>query len=154
VSSLDKTLTHSKTFAESLQDGVKQGLFSFYTLFKVMTPVYIFISILKKLEILDWLAVYFSPLMKYFGLPGEAALAVLTGWVVNLYGAIAVLAGLNLSVRQVTILAVMLGISHSLFIETAIIRRMNARPWIILIGRITVSLIVGFILNLILPDVL
>jgi len=116
-----------------------------------MGPVYIFISVLKKLEILDWLAVYFAPFMKYFGLPGEAGLAIITGWAINLYGAIAVIAGLSLSARQVTILAVMLGISHSLFMETAIVRRMKARPWLVLLQRIFISLATGLLLNLILP---
>lgn len=127
-------------------------MYSFYTLFKVMTPVYIFVSILKKLEVLEVLAGYFSPFMKFFGLPGEAALAVVLGWTVNLYAAIAAFAGLGLSTRQVTILAVMLGVSHSLFMETAIIGRMKARPWVILPIRIVMSLFIGALLNLILVE--
>jgi len=148
---LNRTLARNASLAESLQEGVKQGFYSFYMLFKVMTPVYIFISILKKFEILDLMSIYFSPFMKYFGLPGEAGLAIITGWTINLYGAIAVIAGLSLSARQVTILAVMLGISHSLFMETAIVRRMKARPWVVLLQRIFISLAAGLLLNIILP---
>lgn len=140
----------STSFKESLYEGLKQGLYSFYTLFKIMTPVYIFISILKEIEVLEVLAGYFSPFMKFFGLPGEAALAIVLGWTVNLYAAIAAFAGLGLSIRQVTILAVMLGISHSHFMETAIIGRMKARPWLILPIRIVISLFIGALMNLIL----
>jgi len=149
--------THTSTeisisFKESLYEGLRQGLYSFYTLFKIMTPVYILISILKEIAVLEILAGYFSPFMKFLGLPGETALAVVLGWTVNLYAAIAAFAGLGLSIRQVTILAVMLGISHSHFMETAIISRMKARPWLILLIRIVTSLFIGALMNLILPE--
>ena len=140
-----------RTFSESLTEGVKQGLYAFYTLLKIMTPVYIVIAILKELGIVAYLAVFFAPFMKYFGLPGEAALVIVSGWTVNLYGAIAALAGLSFSVRQVTILATILGISHSLVMETAIISRMKGRPWVILILRLSLGLIAGLLMNLILP---
>jgi len=116
-----------------------------------MAPVYIVIALLKQFQVVGYLANLFAPYMKFFGLPGEAALVIVTGWTVNLYGAIAALAGLSFSVRQVTILATILGISHSLVMETAIISRMRARPWIILTIRISLGLAAGIIMNLILP---
>ena len=116
-----------------------------------MVPVYIFIMILSEIGVVERLANLFSPLMIYFGLPGEASLVIVSGWTINLYGAVAVLAGLNFTVRQTTILAVMLGFSHSLLLETAIINRMKGCPWTLLALRISVGLISGIILNLFLP---
>jgi len=139
------------SLTDSISSGVKQGFYSFFALIKVMVPVYIFIMILKEIGIVDKLANLFRPLMVYFGLPGEASLVIVSGWTVNLYGAVAVLAGLNFTVRQTTILAVMLGFSHSLLLETAIINRMKGHPWILLALRISVGLISGLILNLVLP---
>jgi hypothetical protein len=139
------------SLGDSFYSGIKQGFYSFFALIKVMIPVYIFIMILKEIGVVGKLAGFFAPLMVYFGLPGEASLVIATGWTVNLYGAIAVLAGLNFTVRQTTILAVMLGFSHSLLLETAIINQMKGRPWILLALRISVGLISGLILNLVLP---
>lgn len=116
-----------------------------------MAPVYVIIALLKQFQIVGYLANLFTPYMKFFGLPGEAALVIVTGWTVNLYGAIAALAGLSFTIRQVTILATILGISHSLVMETAIISRMKARPWVILGIRVSLGLSAGLIMNLILP---
>ena len=139
------------SFITVLYEGAKQGLFSFWTLFKVMAPVYLFVSILKKIHVLDQVAQYFTPFMKFFGLPGDVALAIVLGWAINIYAAIAAFAGLGLTIRQVTILGIMLGTSHTLFMETAVVGQMKARPLVILAMRIMVGLILGFILNLTLP---
>lgn len=136
----------------SLQEGVKQGFYAFYSLLRVMIPVYIVIAVLKELNIVDWLSVFFAPYMKFFGLPGEAALVIVSGWTINLYAAVAALAGLSFTARQVTILAVMMGITHSLVMETAIITRMKGRPMIVLIFRIAMGILAGVLMNLILPS--
>lgn len=141
-----------KSFFETIIEGAKQGFYSFFALFKIMAPVYIFVSILKRLEILGAISGYLFFIMKYLGLPGDAALAVVLGWTINIYAAIAAFAGLGLSARQVTILGVMLGISHTHFMETAVISRMNARPWVVFSLRMIVGLLMGIMLNLILPD--
>lgn len=148
---MNRVLADRQSLGSSLTEGLRQGLTGFYVLFKIMMPVYIFVSILNEIKVIGYLADLCGPFMKYFGLPGEAALAVITGWTVNLYGAIAVIAGLELTARQVTILAIMLGICHSLFMETAIIGQMKGRPWLVLAARISLGLLLGLVANLILP---
>jgi len=116
-----------------------------------MIPVYIFVAILKRTPLFDYLGDLFSPLMKYFGLPGEAALALVTGMIVNLYAAAAVIADLRLDTRQVTIIALILGISHSQIMETAIVTKMKGRPFLVTSLRLSISIIAGIILNLVWP---
>jgi hypothetical protein len=140
--------------ADGLREGVRQWLYAYYALFKIIVPVYIIIALLKLIHVVDWLAGTFAPFMKFWGLPGEASLVLASGWTVNLYGAIAALAGLDFTVRQVTILAIILSISHSLVMETAIVSRMKGRPWLILILRLTAGLAAGAVLNLMLPGML
>jgi hypothetical protein len=151
---LPENIRPHRTLAELIIDGTRQGLFAFYSLFKVMAPVYILVSILKQIHVLDYLAGYFAPFMKFVGLPGDAALAVVLGWGINIYAAIAAFAGLGLTARQVTILGIMLGTSHTLFMETAVVGRMKARPMTILALRLFVGIALGVILNLILPETL
>lgn len=131
--------------------GIKRGLGVFAHLAAIMIPVYIFVAILKRTPLFDYLGDLFSPLMKYFGLPGEAALALVTGMIVNLYAAAAVIADLRLDTRQVTIIALILGISHSQIMETAIVTKMKGRPFLVTSLRLSISIIAGIILNLVWP---
>lgn len=116
-----------------------------------MIPIYILVAFLRQTSLFAYLAGVFEPLMKYFGLPGEAALAIVTGMLVNLYAAAAVVVDLNMDVRQVTILALILGISHSQIMETAIVRKMRARPAVVASIRLVFSLAAGLMLNLVIP---
>lgn len=113
-----------------------------------MIPVYLAVAILKLTPVMSFISRIFEPFMIYFGLPGGAALAIVTGNFVNIYAALAIVAGLQLTARQVTILAIMLGISHSQVMEAAIIAKMKARPVTVTIFRVFFSLVTGFLLNL------
>jgi hypothetical protein len=91
----------------------------------------------------------FEPFMEFFGLPGESAVAIVTGTFVNLYAAAAVVADLEMTGRQLTILALILGVSHSQIMETAIVGKMKARPYLVTPLRVIFSLCAGFALNII-----
>jgi hypothetical protein len=116
-----------------------------------MIPVYLLVAFLRHTPVFAYLGGIFEPLMIYFGLPGEAALAIVTGMLVNLYAAAAVVADLNMDTRQVTILALILGISHSQIMETAIVGKMRARPAVVTSVRLVFSLTAGLTLNLVIP---
>jgi len=116
-----------------------------------MIPVYIVIALLKLTPVLDFISGIFQPLMKYVGLPGSSAIALVTGTFVNLYAAAAIVAGLDMTSRQLTILALILGFSHSQIMETAIIGKMKAKAYLVTPARILFGLLAGFILHLILP---
>jgi len=131
--------------------GLKKGLYSFWQLCTIMVPVYVIVSLLKSTPILAMIGRLFEPLMKYFGLPGGAALALVTGNFVNIYAALAIVASLEMNVRQVTLIALILGVSHSQIMESAIIGRMKAKSYIVTPARIIFAMIIGIIMNLILP---
>jgi hypothetical protein len=116
-----------------------------------MIPVYLVVSILKLTSILDTISRLFEPFMIYFGLPGDSALAYVTGTFVNLYAALAIVAGIDVTGRQVTILAIMMGISHSQIMEGAVLAKMKARPVIVTTTRVIFSFACGIVLNLVLP---
>ena len=124
-------------------DGFFRGLESFWLLAKIMLPVYFIVTFLKFTPVLPAIADFFAPYMKIFGLPGGAALAIVLGNTVNLYAAIAVIASLKMSTEQVTILAIMLAISHSLPMEVTITQKMGTRYITILFLRLLVSAAVG-----------
>lgn len=134
---------------ETFRRGLIKGISTTWELGKVVVPVYILVTFLKHTPILDWIAATCAPAVNYLGLPGEASLALVLGNVLNIYAAIGVITTLSLNHKQVTILAVMLLLSHSIFIETAVSRRIGVNPWFVASTRLGLSVAAGLILNFI-----
>jgi len=115
---------------------------------KVIVPCYIAIEIIKHSGLIDTISGGCKPFMSVFGLPGEAALSLVAGYIINIYAAIAVLTPLGLPTRDVTIIALMLGICHSLTIETPITKKTGANASLLLLVRVALSLFSGVTLHL------
>jgi hypothetical protein len=99
------------------------------------------------------LAPFFAPVMSLIGLPGEAAITLLVGFTNTIYAALATAAAMDLTARQITILGVVLGIAHSLFVETGILANLRMATVGIAVFRIVVALVAGMIMNLVMPDI-
>ena len=111
------------------------------------------VQLLEYFNILPWVSGFLSPVFNLMGLPGEAALAWVTGFFVNVYSAIAVMATLNLDVRMVTILSVMILCAHNIIAETAVQKKTGSSAIRIVIIRTLSAFVLGFVLNLIMPEV-
>ena len=135
---------------DTFKRGFVNGLKTLWILSKVLVPVYLIVTLIRMTPLLDWISVVFEPIMFIFGLPGEAAIVIVLGNALNLYAALGAIASLTLTVKQITILAVMLAFSHSLIVETAIFKRLKVSPVKIVSLRVGLSLLSGVFLNLIL----
>jgi hypothetical protein len=135
--------------ATPLKTGLKKGLSVTLTIMKVVIPCYIIIEFIKHAGLIDSIGRIFKPFMGIFGLPGEAALPLVAGYVVNLYAAIAILTPLGMPAKEITIIALMLGICHSLTVETPITRQTGVNAWLLTLVRVLVSLASGVGLNLV-----
>jgi spore maturation protein SpmB len=137
-----------------LLEGIKVGFFKGVTttinLAKIVVPVFFVVTILKATPLMYYLDTIFSPFMKYFDLPGDASLVLITGYLLNIYSAVGVIIGLGLNSREITILATMVLIAHSLILEGAICSRIGVNPFFITFFRILTSFIAGFLLNVVL----
>jgi hypothetical protein len=132
----------------TVKKGFLNGLAIIYTMVKVIVPFYIAIEFLKQTGIIGHIGYFLKPFMSIFGLPGESAICLAAGYFINLYAAIAVVAPLGLSSKDITIIALILGISHSLPVETAVTKQTGVNAWFMLAARILFSLISGFLLNI------
>ena len=56
---------------------------------KIMVILSFVILLLQYFGIIEWISYWLTPLFSHFGLPGEAALAYVSGYFVNCYSAIA-----------------------------------------------------------------
>lgn len=118
---------------------------------KVTVIVTFAMMLLKYFNILPWISELISPVFKYFGLPGSAALAYLSGYFVNNYSAIAVISTLDLDWRATTIIATMALCSHSMILETAVQKKTGASVVRMVIVRTLTAIVLGLLLNRILP---
>ena len=118
---------------------------------KITVAVSFAMMLLKYFEILPWISNAVSPVFRIFGLPGAAALAYVSGYFVNVYSAIAVMATLELDWRALTILCTMIMCSHSMVLETAVLKKTGASGVRMVIVRTLSAFILGIVLNLVLP---
>lgn len=136
---------------DSVREGLRKSATSLVILAKVLLPAYVLVDLLARTPVLPWVAGALSPVMGWIGLPGEAALPLVAGMGVNLYAAIGAMAPLHLTPREITILGLVLGLSHALVIETAVIRQVCPR-WVLLAAtRVGLGLSAGFLVNLVMP---
>jgi hypothetical protein len=134
--------------AEPLKKGFLNGLSITWEMVKVIIPFYILIELIKQVGLIEVIGRFFRPLMAVTGLPGEAALGLIAGYLVNLYAAVAVLTPLHLSGKDITVAALMLGISHALTVETPITYKTGVNAAALTAVRIAVSFLSGIALNL------
>jgi hypothetical protein len=107
--------------AESLRSAVASGLL----ILRFVVPLYILADILLYFDLLRYLGVLFTPFTSLLDLPSEAAVALAGGVLINIYAAIAFAAPLELTPYQWTVLAVFLGVCHSLVVESAIMAKLG-----------------------------
>jgi hypothetical protein len=136
------------SFLRSLKPTLKVSLL----MLKVFIPLSVATLVLRQLGFLDLLAPLFAPLMSLIGLPGEAAIPLLVGFTNTIYGALATAAAMDLTARQITILGVVLGIAHSLFVETGILTSLKMSTAKIALFRLVVAMFAGMTLNLVMPE--
>ncbi len=134
----------------TLINGGASGLKTLWMLGKIVIPVQFIITILDHASILNLISNLFSPVMQYLGLPGEAAIVLVLGNTINLFAAMTAIANIALTSKQITIIAVMLSFSHSLFMETAVAKKTGLSAVIVVLIRFTLAIISGIVLNLVL----
>jgi len=122
-------------------------------LFRIMIPVIIAVKVLDELGLVSYIAAAFRPLMGLLGLPGEMGLVWATAVVTNMYGGIvtfaAIAPGLGMSTAQITVVASLILIAHSMPVETTIARKTGVRLRFIIPFRLICALVLGMLLNLI-----
>lgn len=123
-----------------------------WMILKIYVPVSLFTFFLRSTGAIDYIAPLFTPFMRYFGLPGEAAICLLAGYTNFIYAAIATMSVLDLTAKQVTILGIMIGFSHNLILETFLLKRLKMVSINIAFFRMFVSLFAGFIMKYTIPD--
>jgi len=133
--------------------GLQKGLQTTWELSKIILPITIVVTLLKHTPVIEWIVVLFSPLMNLFGLPGEAAVVLALGFMLNLYAAIGAIFSLQLSVPEIFILSVMLSFCHNLLVETAVAKRIGLNAAVVVAIRMGSAFVSGVLLHLTMGNV-
>ena len=118
---------------------------------KIMVSISFAIMLLQFFGVIEWLSQFLNPIFSHFGLPGEAALAYVSGYFVNCYSAIAVMTTLDLSIRAATILSVMVLCSHNMIVETTVQHKTGSSVVRMVAVRTLSAFVLAWVLNKIMP---
>ena len=101
--------------------------------------------------LINWISALVSPIFHLFGLRGDAAMAFVSGYFINIYTSLGVITTLDLTVREITILATMSTAAHAIIVEGAVLHKTGTPTLYTILIRTFSALTLGLVLNLILP---
>lgn len=133
---------------QTLKKGFFAGLKTTWSLGKIIFPITLLVTMLQFTPVLPFIIDLVAPLMGIFGLSGDAAIPLVLGNALNLYAGIAGILSLELTVKEVFILAVMLSFSHNIFIETGVALKVGVKLWVVLTVRFGLAALSGIVINL------
>lgn len=120
-------------------------------LLKLMIPISLSVALLQYWGVIAWLAQYFNPVFQYLGLPGSSAVIFISGAAAGTYAGIAAMMAIPLTLRQATILGLMIALCHALPMECAVNRKTGSSFWKMAVIRITMAFVCAIYLNMVLP---
>ena len=123
-----------------------------WMLAKVYIPLSLLTVFLKFSGFFVWISPALSPYMQLLGLPGEASITIIAGFLGNVYAGAATIPALDLTFRQVTIIGIILGFSHNLFVETGILIKLKFAKVGFAFFRVIIAIVAGMLANLLLPE--
>ncbi|MEA4903501.1 MAG: nucleoside recognition domain-containing protein [Petrimonas sp.] len=120
-------------------------------LLKIILPISLLVRFLDYFGALAFIAQFLDPVFLHLGLPGSTAIIFITSIFLPLYAPLAIIMSMTVTLRELTILALMCQIAHNLPVECTIQAKTGTSFWSMFTLRVVVSILVGILLNLILP---
>ncbi len=139
-------------YQKIIRPSLKQGMKTAVWLLKLTVPVSFAVFLLDYFGVLSEIAVITEPFFRLLGLTGRASIVLITSYFINIYSVLAVMATLDITLREGLILANMCLIAHSLIVETGIQKKTGSSPWRMVLLRISAGFIAAWLLNMILPS--
>ena len=135
-----------------VKDSFKPTIKTTLWLLKIMIPISFAVCLAQYFGLIEWCAGWLNPLFCHIGLPGASSIAFLTGATSTTYAALAVMLSMELTLRQATIIAIMVLICHALPLECTVNKKVGSKPFRMGFLRICGALLAAVYLNLVLPE--
>ena len=139
------------TFGLCLRQAIPTAGASALWLLKLMIPISLGVTLAHHYGVLDMIARWLNPLFSVLGLPGSSAVAFVSGATAGTYAGIAAMMSMPLTMREATILALMIALCHALPMECAVNRKTGSSFWKMGIIRVVMAIVCAILLNLVLP---
>jgi len=138
-------------FKRIIAPSLKKSAQTSIWLLKLILPISLAFRLLDYSGLLVYMADFLNPVFTHLGLPGSTAIIFISSIFLPLYAPLALITSMTLTLRELTILALMCQVAHNLPVESAIQAKTGTSFWAMFSMRIFMSVLIGFVLNLILP---
>lgn len=142
----------TEKFKESVVSALPGTWKSSVWLLKLMIPISLAVTLMQHLGVLAWIAVRVNPLFVHLGLPGESSVAFLSGAAAGTYAGLAAMMSIPLTMKQASILALMIALCHALPMECAVNQKTGSSFWKMASIRMAMAFVCALLLNFILPE--
>lgn len=142
----------SSRIVRALKGASKTSVATIWFLARIMIPVSFAVSLLAWSGALRAASAFLKPVMGILGLPGDAAVVLMSAVFLSNYSAIAAMNALSsVGLREALILAIMCLTAHNMIVETAVMRKTGSSAAKMVSLRLGAAFVMGWIFNLVLP---
>lgn len=136
---------------EFFQTALQGSFKSVFQMAVIIIPLMVILEIAKDMQILDRIAHWLAPVMRFFRLPQKSAFPLLVGLTFGLaYGAGVIIESVkngDLTWRDLFLINVFLILCHSVLEDTALFMAVGANGVLILASRIVLAVVVTYLLS-------
>ncbi|MBN2514737.1 MAG: iron transporter [Deltaproteobacteria bacterium] len=118
----------SNQLKTAIMNGLNKGWHGYIWMMKIIVPISFLTALLAWSGWIERLDFLIQPVMNILNLPSIAALPLIIGTLTGIYGGVAAMAVLPLSLEQMTLIAIFLLIAHNLVQEGAIQGKSGVHP--------------------------
>lgn len=134
-------------FAATIRDGAVKGVKTAGMLLKIVLPIYAAVVLIKYSPVMPFLQNLFSPAMKFFHLPGDGIVPLITGFFTDEYSTIAVMSSFDFTTAEITTIAMFVLVAHSMPVESAIAQKIGMSAAKFAVFRILSAIVVGMLIG-------
>lgn len=138
-------------FMQSLRSALPATWKSTSWLLKLMIPISLTVALLQHWGVLAWIAGCLNPLFSMLGLPGESAVLFISGAAAGTYAGVAAMMSVHLTLRQATIVGIMILLCHALPMECTVNHKTGSNFWKMALIRIIMAFVAALCMNQVLP---
>ncbi len=134
-------------FAATVKDGAIKGIRTAFMLLKIVLPIYALVVVIKYSPIMPFLQDIFAPAMRFFQLPGNAIVPLIAGFFTDEYGTIAAMSTFDYTTGEITTIAMISLVAHSMPVESALAQKIGMSAWKFAAFRILSAVAVGLLIG-------
>ena len=140
-----------QTLLFSLRQAMPATVRSATWLLKLMIPISLCVTLLQHYGVLERIAVILNPVFSHLGLPGASSVTFISGAAAGTYAGIAAMMSMPLTMKEATILSLMIALCHALPMECAVNKKTGSSFWKMCLIRVVMAFLCAALVNRFIP---